>query len=127
MVECVGILDRPAVARLLSESMAGVVAFSNQPNHVSAQPNKLFEYLASGIPVIASHFPLWRELVEGEGVGFCVDPASPEEIAEATLKLVDDIDLAASMGQRGQALVRDRCNWQIEERALIELYQRLLT
>ena len=77
--------------------------------------------------VVASDFALWRDLVEGEGVGICVDPASPEDIAKAVLQIADDLDGAEAMGRRGQALVRDRCNWQREERALIELYERLLS
>ena len=126
-INCLGLLDRPAVAELLSTSLAGFVVFSEQPNHVTAQPNKLFEYLAGGIPVIASHFPLWRELVEGEDVGLCVDPADPAAIAEAMTTLATDRQRAEAMGRRGQALVRERCNWQAEEKTLITLYERLLS
>ena len=124
--EYLGFLDRPAIAHLLSKSIAGVVVFSAQPNHISAQPNKLFEYLAGGIPVIASHFPLWRELVEGEEVGICVDPANPSEIAKAVEYLAGNLDVAEAMGHRGQTLVRERCNWNTEERTLIALYERIL-
>jgi len=125
-VDVLGVIDRPVVAELLASSIAGIVVFSEQPNHINSQPNKLFEYMAAGIPVVASHFPMWRDLVEGENVGICVDPESPAEISGAMTRLADDLDLAEAMGRRGQTLVRERCNWQIEEKTLFAFYERLL-
>jgi len=49
--------------------------------HVAAQPNKMFEYMAAGLPVIASDFPLWRQIVGGAKCGLLVDLLSAEEIA----------------------------------------------
>ena len=42
-----------------------LVTFLKTPNHIDAQPNKMFEYMSAGLPIITSNFPLWREIVEG--------------------------------------------------------------
>ena len=47
----------------------GLVTLLPQPNYLQALPTKLFEYMAMGVPVLASDFPLWRQLVEGAGAG----------------------------------------------------------
>ena len=47
-------------------------------------------------------------------------------VAQAMRTLAEDPARAEAMGRRGQALVRERCNWQAEERTLIALYERLL-
>ncbi len=96
------------------------------PNHVDAQPNKMFEYMSAGIPVIASDFPLWREIIEGCGCGICVDPLDPKKIAEAIDYLVDNPEIARRMGENGRKAVYDRYNWDVEEKKLLALYDSLL-
>jgi len=54
-----------------------------------------------------------------------VDPERPEAIAEAANRLLNDPALAAAMGQRGQAAVRERYNWGSQEGRLLGLYRRL--
>jgi glycosyltransferase involved in cell wall biosynthesis len=53
----------------LAQAHAGVVCFLPVPNNVNSGPTKLFEYMASGLPVVASAFPLWREVIEGSDCG----------------------------------------------------------
>jgi glycosyltransferase involved in cell wall biosynthesis len=59
---------------VLAKSKAGVVFFYPLPNYIDAQPNKMFEYMSAGLPIITSNFPVWREIVEGNECGLCVDP-----------------------------------------------------
>lgn len=124
-VNALGTKDRPGVRDVLARSRAGIVTFYPLPNHVDAQPNKMFEYMSAGVPVIASHFPLWREIVEGNECGVCVDPLDPAAIAAAIDRIVGDPALAKRMGANGRQAVEDRYNWAAEELKLREFYRRL--
>ncbi len=124
-VEYVSWLTREAVARELGRSRAGLVLFHPEPNHLDAQPNKIFEYMAAGLPVIASDFPLWREIVEGEEAGLLVDPEDPAAIASAIEWVITHPQEAEAMGQRGREAVRRKYSWSLEEKKLLNLYERL--
>jgi len=123
--QALGFIGRSEVAEVLKRSMAGVVTFHPLPNHIHAQPNKMFEYMSAGLPVIASHFPLWKEIVEGHKCGICVDPLRPEEISEAINWILDHPAEAAEMGKRGRAAVLDKYSWEREEQKLLDLYRAL--
>lgn len=121
-----GQLDREQVKRVLERSVAGLVTFLPVPNHIDAQPNKMFEYMSAGIPVIGSNYPLWVSIIEGNDCGICVNPEDPKSIAQAIDKLVLDKDLAESMGKNGIKAVNEKYNWDIEEKKLFRLYDELL-
>jgi glycosyltransferase involved in cell wall biosynthesis len=120
-----GVLGRAGVRDVLARSRAGIVTFLPVPNHVDAQPNKMFEYMSAGVPVIGSHFPLWREILEGNDCGLCVDPLDPAAIAGAVNRLVEDPVLAQRMGENGRRAVTQRYNWAVEEKKLLAFYERL--
>lgn len=120
-----GWVGRQKVAEILSSCRAGLVLFHPEPNHVEAQPNKMFEYMAAGLPVIASDFPLWREIVDGSKCGLLVDPLNPAEISNAMQWILDNPEEAVEMGQRGREAVERYYNWEAESVKLVSLYRRL--
>lgn len=124
-VNQLGFLDRQVVCEVLGRSIAGIVTFLPVPNHIEAQPNKMFEYMCAGIPVIASDFPRWREIVEGNDCGILVDPNDPIQIAAAIDTLVANPELAQRMGENGRRAVEVRFNWEKEERALLDFYRAM--
>lgn len=121
----VGVLDRPRLAELLAESTVGLVLFLPEPNHVKAQPTKMFEYSAAGIPVLASDYPLWRELVVSSGAGLVADPLDVDAVVRAAARLLDDPAEAAQMGERGRQLVESTRNWAVEAELLVRFYDEL--
>ena len=125
-VEELGFINREESLRLKAESIAGVVTFLPYPNHINAQPNKIFEYMASGLPVIGSHFDLWKAIIENNQCGICVDPKNPEAIADAIRYIQENPKEAMEMGERGRKQVLEVYNWGAEEAKLIALYTDIL-
>jgi len=121
-----GQVSRSQIARIYQECFAGIVTFLPVPNHVHSQPNKIFEYMSAGLPVICSHFPLWRSLIEDQGCGIVVDPANPRQIAAAIETMRSDRSRNRKMAERGVDLIRDKYNWTCEGRRLVETYDALL-
>lgn len=108
------------------KATAGLVVFYPAPNHTQSLPNKLFEYMAAGLPVVASNFPLWREIVEGNRCGIAVDPLDPQAIAHAVEYLLTHPEEARRMGENGRQAVIEKYNWKREEGTLLRLYKELL-
>jgi glycosyltransferase involved in cell wall biosynthesis len=94
-------------------------------NNRFSMPNKLFQCMAAGIPVLANDFPHVRAIVEDAGAGLCVDSTDPQAIAAALRTLLAEPATAAEMGRRGAAAIRDRYHWGVSERALLEAYARI--
>lgn len=117
--------DRAGVRRVLTQSSIGLVTLHPTVNYIDALPIKMFEYMAAGIPVIASDFPLWRGIIESAECGVCVDPLDPRAIARAIDDLLADPDHAMKMGMNGRQAVLERFNWGIEEKKLLNFYQTL--
>lgn len=120
-----GVVGRQEVAKILGSARAGLVLFHPMPNHIDAQPNKMFEYMSAGLPIIASDFPLWREIVTGCGCGLLVDPMSPHAIAEALRWVINHPRESEEMGKKGQEAVKSIYNWEREADRLLGLYRRL--
>jgi glycosyltransferase involved in cell wall biosynthesis len=95
----------------------------NCENHRLALPNKLFEYVAAGLPVVVSDLPEAGRLVRERGIGWCADATDPESVAAA---------LRTALEQRGDGGLGERLgraaaelSWEREKRRLLALYEEL--
>lgn len=122
-----GFVDRLGVREVLGRSVAGLVTLRPVINYLDALPVKMFEYMAAGIPPIASNFPLWRDIIEGHDCGLCVDPLDPAAIARAIDYLVTHPEEAQRMGNNGRRAVLEKYNWSLEETKLLRFYDRVLS
>ncbi|AMN46431.1 hypothetical protein ACG33_04795 [Steroidobacter denitrificans] len=123
-VDYLGWQSREQIAMVLSESLAGMVVLHPTLSYVDAYPVKLFEYMAAGIPVIASDFPLWREIIQDAHCGLLVNPLDPQAIANAILWLSENEQEVKRMGEAGALAVESRFSWANESAKLIDLYSR---
>lgn len=125
-VEFLGWIEHRQVVATLDRYDAGIVCLHPLPNYITALPIKLFEYMAAGLPVIASNFPILREIVEGNKCGVCVDPLNAAEIANAIHFLMEGEENCRKMGDNGKVAVLQKYNWEKESKKLIKLYSDVL-
>ncbi len=124
--DLLGFLSQRSVSRLLAEVRVGLVVLHPTHNYVDAFPVKLFEYMAAGLPVVASDFPLWKEIVGSSSCGLLVDPMDPRAIADAIQWLLTHPEEAEKMGEQGRKAAFTRYNWESEERKLFDFYCKIL-
>jgi len=106
-------LDAGALAAHAAGAGIGLVTLLPLPNYLESLPTKLFEYMALGIPVLASDFPLWRRLVEDSGAGRVVPP-EPGPLARALVEMALDPEALRTHALRGRAAYRERYRWEAE-------------
>lgn len=97
---------------------AGVIPYLTYKNHVVTRPNKLFEYMASKLPVLCSNFPLYEEVVN-QGCGLTFTPENVESIS-SSIKELRSMDFV-KMGNKGYQLYLGKYNWEVEAKRLQEI------
>ena len=121
-----GWVGRDGIADILANARAGLVVLKPVEHEMLTLPIKLFEYMAAGVPVIASDFPLWREIVNSVGCGLLVDPDDHARIADAMRWVMNNPDEAETMGRRGREAVMSHFNWGQEAQILFQTYDKIL-
>lgn len=125
-VNPLGFVGRDRVREVLSRSVAGLVTLHPVINYIDALPVKMFEYMCAGIPVIASDFPLWRDIIVGNDCGIVVDPMCPVAIANAIDYFMTHPENAERMGGNGRRAVENLYNWNNEGVKLLAFYEEIL-
>lgn len=121
-----GWISQTQIFQTIRTSKIGFAVEAPLPNHFEALPIKIFDYMSMGVPIIASNFPLWTEIVEGNRCGVCVNPMIPEEIAKAIDYIISNPEEAQKMSKNGQKAVLEKYNWAIEEKQLKNIYNKLI-
>lgn len=108
----------------ISSTQVGVIPFLNiNLNHYYATPNKLWECMNAGLPIVASNFPALKAIVEGYHLGCTCDPEYPRDIANAINYVLADKGRYEEM--RRNVLEAARIfNWEDESKKLLEVYVR---
>ncbi|HLP17740.1 MAG TPA: glycosyltransferase, partial [Bacteroidota bacterium] len=118
----VGVMEMP---RFLKQASVCWLPWQRSMNHEFGTPIKLFEYMATGRPVVCSRMGIISTVVNETGCGLLVQPDDPQAHAEALIYLLTHPEEAAQMGACGREWVVARYNWSVEEKKLLAFYDQL--
>jgi glycosyltransferase involved in cell wall biosynthesis len=111
---------------MMAGSRIGFVLYPGDVNYGARIPIRIFEYMAAGLPFVASDLPTTAEFTNGRGVAELVPAGDPEAYASAIAGLLRDSARQAEMSRRGPLLARGEYSWQRESGKLVDLYRRLI-
>lgn len=125
-----GVIKREECAHLMQKCTVGMAVLDYLPNVGYRKGTlgvlKIFEYMQAGIPIIATDFELWKEIIEGNGCGICVNPFDTRAIRDAIVYLLGNPDKAKEMGDKGKKIVKEQYSWDSQERELFCMYDNIL-
>ncbi|HYH16038.1 MAG TPA: glycosyltransferase, partial [Flavisolibacter sp.] len=98
----------------------------NNVNHLYGLPNKIFDYLHSGVPVISSRLIEMERIISKYDVGTYIENHEPEHIAQCIQNVFKDPVRLEKWKQNTQ-WVKAEMNWENEEKVLLEIYEKVCT
>jgi glycosyltransferase involved in cell wall biosynthesis len=111
---------------VVDADLAMVLIERSEENFRLSTPNKLFEAMTSGVPVVTSPLPVMREIVERERIGEVADPGDVDRIATTIESLLGDAATLRQCGERARRAARTTYNWDRQAERLLSLYERVL-
>lgn len=124
-IEFKGFVSRLEIKKTLESSTIGLVLLEKNERYKDSLPIKMFEYMAAGLPVIATDFNLWDSILKEARAGITVNPNNLEEMVKAISNLISDTDYAVTLGKNGRKYVFEKYNWNNEEKKLLDIYQKI--
>ncbi|WP_394277861.1 glycosyltransferase family 4 protein [Luteococcus sp.] len=125
-VEMLGLVPPGELPGILARARLGLVLLDRLPNYAHSLPTKLVEYMASGIPFLATDFPYWRQLFEDVDAGVFVDVDDPAAVREALERLLTDPEECSRLGANGRRAVEEHFGFDLDAARLVRLTRQLL-
>ncbi|MEQ6206855.1 glycosyltransferase [Enterococcus mundtii] len=126
VVEYSAFIEYDKIWNIYQESDIGFCLLHPIPNYMESIATKMFEYMASGIPMIISDFPLWNSILKESKNGIAVDPFDELQLEEAMSKLIENSELRKKYGINGRREYEIKFNWFNEEKKLTKFYNQLI-
>jgi glycosyltransferase involved in cell wall biosynthesis len=117
-----GRLPHERALQFVEAADIGLVPHHLTGNWVSTIPNKLFDYMAAGLPVVASDVPPVRRVLAETRAGELHAPADAEALAAAVARLLDP-EARRRAGDAGRHAVRTTYNWEADTVRLLAVMQ----
>lgn len=106
-VKFIDVQPRHKIPELLNKSLIGVAPLKNEGALEYAIPTKVYEYMACGLPIVATGSGEIEDILQESGAGMVVEN-SPDALANAFLQIYQNTDLQTEMGERGQQFVYEK-------------------
>ncbi len=113
---------RDEIAHHLETASVGISALLPLPYFQKHVESNIFEYMASGVPVICGNFPSSYRFVRSQKTGIVLEQNTPPMLAEALSFLYNHQTERRKMGQRGNRMIRDKWHWQSMKSELRRFY-----
>ena len=121
-----GFLPQKEIYKIFNNSKLGIVTLHPTKTYLPSIPVKIFEYMAAGLPIVCSNFDFWEELIfKKYKCAVQVDPLSSSEIAGAVEHLMYNDIVSKKMIEEGIRAIKETFNWNIEEKKLYDVYNRI--
>ncbi len=126
VIEVTGWLSYEKVSESINDCHAGLIMFRNSINNrLAGPPNKLFNYMNSGLAVLSVDFPEMKQIIEDESCGVLIAGQTVKSIIDGIEMLLTDYEKIRIMGENGQKAVRERYSWEVMEKKMLSDYRKL--
>jgi glycosyltransferase involved in cell wall biosynthesis len=125
-IDSVGYLPYEEVPRSVATNQVGWWPGAPTAQNKIAIPTKVLEYMALGLPVVASRFPAMERIISEADCGILADPLSPEEHAQALAYLMENPAEARRLGENGHRAMMSKYTWEGQFESLLSLYEDVL-
>ncbi len=100
------------IMELLNKATIGLCPNLKVMKQLIAIPTKIFEYMAVGLPVVASNFGAQKRIITAANSGILADPGNPESFVHSIEKLINHRQLAKALGKNGLNAFANKYNWE---------------
>jgi len=121
-----GQTDQAVALPYAARCLAGLAILHPVGDYPESYPTKLFEYMALGLPVLTSDFPLYKSVVEPHASGYCLQSDDAQALAGQIEHLINHPAEARQLGLNGRRAVEQAYNWTTEKSRLLTFYHKLL-
>ena len=104
-----GLMPKQQLNDIISCADAGLMILANVPAfYYGTSPNKFFDYLAAGLPVV-NNYPGWlAEMIQQHRCGLAVPPDNAKALADALCQLADQPELRRELGRNARQLAETK-------------------
>ena len=124
-VEIVDWVPFEDIPEMLQQASFGISFLRSLRRYTLVIPIKVYEYMAAGVPVIASRFQDTLRLLDAERCGITAEPGSVQSLSDAICVVLENLKEAENMGKNGRLAIKQKYNWENESEILIRAYERI--
>jgi glycosyltransferase involved in cell wall biosynthesis len=124
-VEFFGMVAKEKTDELVKKADLGLIPHIRSEQSDNSSPNKLFDYMAAGLPVLASNCNSVKRVINETNIGMTYIFDSPSDFASVIKRLYNDHEKRVILASNGKKAVTERYNWELGSISLVNLYSGL--
>lgn len=122
-VDLLGWREHTSLPELYASSDIGLLPFLPGRHVKITLANKLFDYMAAGLPIVAADLTPMRRVLNETGAGLLFTPGDSNSLASAVVGLLRDRAARQRLAENGRRAALDKYNWREDEKRLLEVFE----